>query len=73
MLLGLKYLHNEKKIIHRDIKPANILINTKGLVKIADFGMAGMKEKSSSNTMPVFETFQGTFTYMSVSLHLEIN
>lgn len=43
MLCGLSYLHRAW-VIHRDLKPANILIhdegNEKGVVKIADFGLA---------------------------------
>jgi serine/threonine protein kinase len=39
LLLGLEYLHNNW-ILHRDLKPNNLLIDKRGVLKIADFGLA---------------------------------
>ena len=36
---ALEYAHGED-VVHRDIKPENILLDRKGRVKIADFGLA---------------------------------
>ncbi|ODM23582.1 Serine kinase bur1 [Aspergillus cristatus] len=39
LLEGLKYLH-ESRILHRDMKAANLLISNRGILQIADFGLA---------------------------------
>ncbi|SCU92609.1 LANO_0E01508g1_1 [Lachancea nothofagi CBS 11611] len=59
VLNGLSYLYRGYKIIHRDIKPSNVLINSKGCVKICDFGVS----KKLINS--IADTFVGTSTYMS--------
>ncbi len=56
---GLTYLYSTLHIMHRDIKPANILLNSKGHIKLSDFGV------SSELIGSVADTFVGTSTYMS--------
>jgi serine/threonine protein kinase len=39
LLRGLAFCH-ENRVLHRDLKPQNLLINRKGELKLADFGLA---------------------------------
>lgn len=49
-VMGLKCLKDEHNIIHRDVKPTNILVNTRGEVKICDFGVSGNLVASIAKT-----------------------
>ncbi|KAF3073086.1 MAP kinase kinase PBS2 [Trichoderma lentiforme] len=49
-IMGLKSLKDEHNIIHRDVKPTNILANTRGQIKICDFGVSGNLVASIAKT-----------------------
>jgi serine/threonine protein kinase len=62
---ALQYAH-EEGIIHRDIKPANILLDKKGRVKIADFGLAKLLVRRSADfTLTGPMQVMGTLHYMA--------
>jgi len=62
---GLQFAH-EEGIVHRDIKPENILIDRKGRVKIADFGIAKLLgHNTASYTLTGPWQVMGTLHYMA--------
>jgi serine/threonine protein kinase len=60
---ALEYAHSEK-VIHRDLKPSNMMVDSKGRLKLADFGIAAVASDSMSKASVQHAT-SGTPPYMS--------
>lgn len=62
---ALQFAHDEH-VVHRDIKPENILIDVKGRVKIADFGLAKLAARNVDQfTLTGTHQVMGTPRYMA--------
>jgi TPR repeat protein/serine/threonine protein kinase len=63
LCMSLDYAHGEK-IIHRDLKPSNLMLDAKGRLKLADFGIAATMS-DSMNRVSLQNATSGTLVYMS--------
>merc|ERR1712046_21826 len=67
--LGMNWLHmSNPQVIHRDLKPSNVLIDSKQVVKICDFGLSAVK--SYGERIQDVDSIPGTPLWMAPEVML---
>jgi serine/threonine protein kinase len=61
--VALDYAHIDEQIAHRDLKPSNLLVNSKGDIKITDFGISATISDATTYTQ-MNASSSGTPVYM---------
>jgi tRNA A-37 threonylcarbamoyl transferase component Bud32 len=60
---------HKNHVLHRDLKPANIMLDTGGIARVMDFGIALESTRTMTNWSPAVLDDSGTLRYMPPEQH----
>ncbi len=73
LLDGLDYLHTQNPpIIHRDLKPQNLKLNSRGKIKLLDFGIAKGTDTTNATTITDQTFVAATLNYSPIEQMLRV-
>lgn len=68
MVIGLEYIHGNG-IIHRDIKPENLVFDSRGYLRITDFGIARVWRPDNASDTSGTPGYMGTITLKKIQIN----